>query len=117
MASKGKQVPKLRGPRPHTWMSGPDEYRHSMYIPWLRQKAQAKHRGEEWDLSFEDFYRLWQDDFHNRGRLATNMVMTRDDTEGVWDRKNTILMTRRDHLVRHGMRRKGEKRRPYRRNK
>jgi hypothetical protein len=98
--------------RPHVWKCGPDEYKHSMYTPWMKARAQAKFRGETWELSFEQFYELWRDEWPNRGRQPDNIVMTREDTEGKWNKKNTILMTRKEHLVRHGRMRKGEKRGP-----
>jgi len=120
MTKPGQRLKGLHAagkPRPHVWLCGPDEYKHSMYVPWMKAKAQANFRGEEWDLSFDEFYLLWREEWPNRGRQPEDMVMTREDTEGVWNKKNTILMTRREHLVRHGMMRKGEKRGTYRRNK
>ena len=88
--------------RPHCWLVGPDEYKHSMYWPWQKMKAQAKFRGEEYSLEFEDFYNLWKDDWDNRGRKAHNMCLTRIKPNGPWDTKNTILVTRQEHLERQG---------------
>lgn len=107
--SKNKNTgPRLYGlhargkPRPHTWKCGPDEYKHSMYWPWQKMRAQAVFRGEEFTLEFEDFYNLWKDDWDNRGRKATNMCLTRREPNGVWSKENTILITRQEHLERQG---------------
>lgn len=89
-----------RGPRPHVWVCGPDEYKHSMYMPWQRASAQARFRNEGWDLSFEQFYELWKDEWNNRGRQPDNMCMTRDDYEGAWEIGNVTVVTRREHLQR-----------------
>lgn len=90
------------GPRPHTWYSGPEERRHSMYMPWNRAKAQANFRKEAWDLTFEQFYEIWKDDWEKRGRQADDLCMTREDPDGAWDIKNTVLVTRHEHLKRQG---------------
>jgi hypothetical protein len=86
------------GPRPDTWLSGPDEFRHSLYIPWLKAKAQANFRKEEWTMTFDEWFDLWKDCWHLRGRGAEDMCMTRADTDGSWSAENTILMTRKEHL-------------------
>jgi hypothetical protein len=88
--------------RPQMWVIGSDagSYKHSMYHPWQKAKAQAVFRGEVWSLSFEDFYELWKNDWDNRGRDSTNVCMTREDYDGEWSKENTILMTRTEHLKR-----------------
>jgi hypothetical protein len=96
--------PKVRkergdyGPRPDSWLSGPDEFRHSLYIPWLKAKAQANYRNEEWTLTFDEWFDMWKDDWHLRGRAAEDICMTRADCDGAWSAENTVLMTRREHL-------------------
>ena len=107
MAKRGQGGPgKLR---PHTWICGPDEYKHSMYQPWLLSKAQANFRGEEFSLTFEDYYKLWKDHWPERGRKADNYCMTRRDWEGPWNKKNTILTIRKDHLAQQARGRIGKK--------
>lgn len=86
------------GPRPESWLSGPDEFRHSLYIPWLKAKAQANFRKEEWTLTFDEWFEMWKDSWHLRGRAAEDICMTRYDSGGAWSADNTILMTRREHL-------------------
>lgn len=92
--------PGRSGPRPHVWHSGPDEFKHSMYMPWMRSKAQANFRNEVWSMTFEEFYELWKDQWHERGRGPDDVCMTRNDPDGPWDKANTIIVTRYEHLLR-----------------
>ena len=89
-----------KGPRPHTWLVGPDEYKHQMYTPWMKAKAQANFRGEPWDLEFEDYYTMWNGLWDQRGRLRDNLCMTRIDWDGAWTRDNVELVTRKQHCQR-----------------
>ena len=103
---RGRGGPK--GPRPHIWKTGPyDEVRHKMFTPWMVGKAQANFRGEEWNLSFEEYYQMWKDDWHNRGRKGDNVCMTRLDDEGPWDVDNAVIMCRKEHLRIQGLKRTG----------
>ncbi len=86
--------------RPHLWASGPDPIQHKQYTAWIRHKAQCDFRQEEFNLSFEEFKRLWADDWHNRGRHSTNMCMTRIDPEGAWEWGNLEIITRKEHVQR-----------------
>lgn len=92
MAKKGK-----KGLRPHTWKVQGD-IPHEQHIAWLRAKAQANFRKEEWLLTFEEFQTLWEGMWHMRGRHVENYCLTREDSDGPWDTKNTVLVNRREHL-------------------
>lgn len=97
-----------QGPRPAIWKSGPyDEYRHSMYHPYLLSRAQANFRKEEFTLTFDEYYDMWKDDWNNRGRKPDNMCMTRRDPDGPWSKENTYVLSRREHLQIQGYMRKG----------
>jgi len=85
------------GKRPHTWNSGPDEYKHSMYVPWMKMKAQANFRNEPWDLSFEEFFTAWNGQWEKRGRASEALCMTRIDYEGDWNANNIVIITRKEH--------------------
>ena len=89
-----------KGPRPHTWLVGPDEYRHQMYVPWMKAKAQADFRGEPWAFSFEDYYNMWNGSWHLRGRHSDDLCMTRRDWDGAWCGDNVELVTRKQHCQR-----------------
>lgn len=96
-----------RAPRPYIWKIGPDEDRHRMYQPWLVSRAQANFRGESFELTFEEYYQLWKNDWDNRGRQPDNMCMTRIDKEGAWSIDNVHVITRKEHLIEQGRARKG----------
>jgi hypothetical protein len=100
-------MPK-RGPRPSSWRSGPDPVQHTKYRAWIQQRNQAQFRREPWDLSFEDWLGLWGDDYDRRGRLATDLCLTRSDLEQGWSRHNCTLMERREHMRRCGERKHNE---------
>ena len=87
------------GLRPHVWLIGPDHEKHKLYLPWLRAKAQANFRGEDWDLTFEQFFKIWDGSWEKRGRKNDSLCMTRIDMEGAWTKKNVHLVTRYEHLL------------------
>lgn len=101
-SAKGKPKYGARGPRPHTWKTGLDPYKHSMYNPWLKARAQSNFRNEDWRLEFEDFYALWNGSWHLRGRKGHNLCMSRLDVEGPWIKGNIQLMTIKEHRARQG---------------
>jgi hypothetical protein len=93
--------------RPHTWVCGPDKEKHDMYLPWMRSKAQANFRQEGWLMSFEEFYEIWKDHWHLRGRQATDYCMSRIDPELPWSKDNAMLIKRLDHLTEQAKKRFG----------
>jgi hypothetical protein len=104
-----REIKKRKGgPRPHTWITGPDEEKHDMYHPWQLVKAQAKFRGEDFNLTFEDFYELWEGYWKFRGRDPEDLCMTRKDSSQAWSRANCSIITRREHLQNQGFSRKNE---------
>lgn len=84
--------------RPHVWITGTDPKKHAMYHPWQMAKAQANFRLEEWDLDFEEYYKLWEPHWENRGRGTQDMCMTRIDVEKAWSKKNVHVITRMEHF-------------------
>jgi len=97
--------------RPHTWLVGEDEYKHQMYLPWLKARSQAKFRQEEFTLTFEEYYSLWNGKWEQRGRDTDELCMTRHDWTGAWALDNVYICTRKEHCQRQGLARRGEKRR------
>jgi hypothetical protein len=105
MPKKGQRITgrHARGKeRPHTWLVGPDAYKHSMYIPFLKMRAQAKFRGEDFELQFEEFYTMWNGNWHLRGRGTNDLVLARIDWEEGWDSANIHLITRNEQCQRQG---------------
>lgn len=108
-----KSTPKVkstfvrRAPRPHIWITGPNEFKHDMYHPWQVSKAQANFRKEGWTLTFDEFFELWRGHWHNRGREPDNMCMTRKDKNDAWSQDNVEIITRKEHLQNQGFARTG----------
>ena len=85
------------GPKPHLWASGPDVVEHAKYKTWSQMRNQAQWRGEPWNLTFEQYKRLWQEHWDRRGRERGCYCMTRQDVDLPWDATNTIVITREEH--------------------
>ena len=87
-------------------MKGPrrrfnDQFRHEAGTAFIRSKAQAIFRGEEWNLTLEEYFALWRDidRWRQRGRTPDSLVMTRWDFELPWDKDNCCIITRQQQLV------------------
>jgi len=91
---KGVPRPELRGPRPHTWCTGPDPQRHDQFISWQRHKAQARFRNEPWSLSFEDYELIWGDLWTQRGRGRGDLMLVRRDWHRPWVLDNLVIADR-----------------------
>ena len=85
---------------PDNWMSGPDPLMHDMYYAWQKHKAQARYRGESYDLTWADWQEIWANpvDFLNRGRRPDDLTLTRIDDFGAWTLTNVQVMTRLEQL-------------------
>lgn len=82
------------GLQPHVWLSGPDPVRHEQHIAWHRARAQAHYRGEEWELTYEQWIRIWGDKWSQRGRGVDNLLLTRKNYKKSWNTRNVHLVTR-----------------------
>lgn len=87
------------GPRPHTWMVQ-GEIPHQQHIAWLRMRAQANFRGEDFTLTLEQFQKLWNGFWHLRGRSSPEYCLTRTDIRRPWEWGNVECVTRNQHFMR-----------------
>ena len=85
---------KGTGPRPHTWVTGPDPEHHAKYIAWQRARAQANYRKEEWQITFQDWVAVWGENWHRRGRSPDSLVMMRRRWQEPWTKRNAQLVDR-----------------------
>jgi hypothetical protein len=85
------------GPRPHTWKSGPDPELHNKFRVFGQCRNQAQFRGEDWQLTFEQFVQLWSNYWQQRGRTVNSLCMTRRDWTRPWTMSNTQIITRQAH--------------------
>lgn len=87
------------GTRPHCWkVQG--ELPHAQYLAFLQMRAQANYRKESFELTFEDFQRLWSTHWDQKGRGRDHYCLTREDPKGAWDTSNTVCLLRVEHLRR-----------------
>lgn len=69
-------------------------------VAWLRMKAQAKYRNENFCLTWDDFQCLWTDElWANRGMESTQLAMTRIDPANPWALDNVKIVERQEHLA------------------
>jgi len=86
---------------PHKWITGPDPLRREKYYAWMKHKAQAKYRKEEYHLTFDEWETLWTDElFEQRGRQRFSLCLSRL-SESSWCVENVEVMTRDKHLKRN----------------
>lgn len=104
--TKGMRKPWLEGEKPNRWKTGPNPELHRMYSPWLKSKAQAQFRAEDWLLTFDDFAELWGDKWDLRGRDGEDLCMTRTDPEKPWQHNNCEIVTRQEANRRSGIRKR-----------
>ena len=97
--------------RPYMWKSGPDPELHLRYKQWLQQKNQAQYRGEDWQLSFQDWLTVWGTDIKNRGRHKGQLSMIRRNYLLPWTKDNAIIVTREEQSVIQHMVTKDKRRR------
>jgi hypothetical protein len=88
------------GESPHTWITGPDPKRHAHYTKWHRARAQAKHRGIEWALSFDQWLEIWGDNLDSVGRATQDLCLARTDQDQGWIPGNVSVISRRKHCRR-----------------
>ena len=97
--------------RPHL-RKYPDPLENEQYIAFLRARAQEKFLGREWQLTIEDWMKIWgRQLWFKRGRKTNDLALTRIDWNKPWHRDNVVLMTRADQIrmstqrhmeIRHG---------------
>ncbi len=63
---------------------------------WHLARAQANHRGEIWDLNWEEWCEFWCDEYRwkQRGRSSDSLSLTRLDPEKPWNADNCVLVNR-----------------------
>lgn len=74
----------------------------NLRLTWTRSKAQARLRGEEWLIDWEDYYYLWtrNQDYKKKGRSPDSICLARIDTSKGWHVDNVSLEPRSQHLQR-----------------
>lgn len=88
-------------PDPNRWITGPDIVTRDKYYAWLKHRAQAKYRKEDYDLTWEDWQTLWSnEDYLKRGRKINDLCLQKIDPDGGWTITNVEVNTRYEYLKR-----------------
>lgn len=111
MSYEVKYTPKLknnptkgRKADPANWTEAAKVER-DQYYALLKHRAQAKYRGETHSLTLEEWRKLWQDHWLERGRTPDSLCLVQCDPELGWHLNNVQIMTRREYLQRRRPRR------------
>ena len=91
---------RIPGIYPELWKSGRCPHRHKLWLECQRNRAQAKYRGQEWDIDEETFIELWMTDdrYKRRGRKGDDLCMTRINKNEPWNKDNVYFPTRKEHF-------------------
>jgi len=88
-----------RNPDPESWQTGPCRIAHDKHYGYLKHKAQANYRNEEYTLTLEEWQTMWSDeDWFARGRRADNMCMQQITPGEGWHLSNVEVVSRRKHF-------------------
>ena len=77
-------------------------------MSWSRMKAQAKYRdkqgrlGEAWNISWEEYNKIWEGSWHLRGTEKGSHVLTRIDQKDHWHTGNVEIIPRLEQWRRQG---------------
>ena len=66
---------------------------------YCRQRHHAKARGIEFLFTFEEWWDIWKDKFHLRGRSRYALCMARHGDKGADEVGNVALVTLRDTTI------------------
>ena len=85
---------------PELWKSGRCPVRHKLWLECQRNRAQAKYRGQTWEIDEEQFIELWMKDdrYKRRGKLSNDLCMTRINKNAPWTKDNVYFLTRKEHF-------------------
>lgn len=68
-------------------------------IAYSSHKSQAKTRGVEFKLSFDEWWDIWKPHYHNRGSKVGQFVMCRKMDKGAYEVGNVSIGTVKDNAV------------------
>lgn len=85
---------------PSRWITGPDPVLRDKYYAFLKHRSQARYRNEEYSLTWAEWQNYWTDqNWNNRGKTSTNVVLGRVDWSKGWHMDNVRIMTRKEHFA------------------
>lgn len=98
-------MPRLRQVHNQYWYYK-DDFSHARHYGFLKTRSSARSRGEDWQLTIEEYFALWEDEdvWNQRGKSTDSYVLTRRDRDRPWTLENSEVIRRRTLLsrTRHG---------------
>ena len=93
-ASKGKS-------NPNKWKWGPAKDLRDKNTAFLKMRCQATYRNEVFNLTFQDFDKIWDDNsWAKKGPKGWNLIMSRIDPFKSWNKNNVHILSRTENLLR-----------------
>lgn len=97
-----KATKRTKRKTPERWISGPDPIEHEKYYAWQKHRAQAKFRGEDYSLTWEQWQTIWPTElFLKRGRGVDDLCVSLNNLEEGWHLWNVVVCTRKEQLKRN----------------
>ncbi len=81
------------------------------YRAFTAQRRGASERGIEWELTFDEWWSVWREYFHMRGRGTNELCMGREKDSGPYAIGNVYLTTHLGNAMDYSKRIQGAKRR------
>lgn len=98
-------MPRIRQVHNQYWYYK-DDFSHERHYGFLKTRTSVRSRGENWHLTIEDYFELWNDEdkWSRRGKNSDSYILTRRDRDGDWTLENCEVILRRTLLsrTRHG---------------
>jgi hypothetical protein len=91
---KKYQILLKKGPRPDTWVTGPNKAVHKHYYRFLKARNQAKFWKQPWRITWPQYLTLYKTLKGNWSRANNHKNLCRIDTSKGWTLKNVCFMTR-----------------------
>ena len=85
------------------------EFERGIYQRYIAHKNQALWRGIDYQLSFEDYWRLWATNMDKIGKSANTYQMIRKDKDLGWTVDNAMVGTKELAVKVNGAHRRGVK--------
>ena len=77
-----------------------DSFDIDRYKVYRQAEYQARYRGEEWEITFDQWCQIWRDKntWAQRGRGVDDLSMTRRDPTRPWSYDNVMVLSRLDQI-------------------
>jgi hypothetical protein len=93
---------------PDKWIVGPDPVRREKYYAWLKHRAQASFRKEDYAITWPEWELIWPDTvWEQRGRHSDSVCLVMVDPEAGWHVTNCEVISRQTHLKKKRQRNNG----------